>query len=119
MYRSFKNINKTNSRVAYNCVTKLTKIICVLLITFLQLNFVGVTVDTDRKYVHFPSSKHMFSPVPVGLETHPKQIYELYNGGAVPVQYQLDLTALHYVQEVRLPFLFKENIYGRFFNCVC
>ena len=45
----------------------------------------------------------MFSPVPVGLETHPKQIYELYNGGAVPVQYQLDLTALHYVQEVCLP----------------
>ncbi|XP_072031285.1 cilia- and flagella-associated protein 65-like [Amphiura filiformis] len=74
------------------------------------LNFVGVTVDADHKYVHFPSSKHMFSPVPVGLETDPKQIYELYNGGAVPVQYQLDLTALQYVQE--------ENFNHKIFECL-
>ena len=65
-----------------------------------QLNFTGVTVDPECKYVHFPSNKHMFAPVPVGVASHPKQVYELYNGGAVPVMYQLDLTALEYIQEV-------------------
>ncbi|XP_038048739.1 cilia- and flagella-associated protein 65-like [Patiria miniata] len=74
------------------------------------LNFVGVTVDLDSKYVHFPSNKHMFAPVPVGVASHPKQVYELYNGGAVPVMYQLDLTALDYV--------LQENFNHKIFECL-
>lgn len=58
------------------------------------LNFIGVTVDAQRRYIHFPSSKHMFTPVPVGEKTSPKQVYELYNGGALPVCYEFDLTPL-------------------------
>ena len=40
-----------------------------------QLNFIGVTVDPDRRYIHFPSSKHMFTPVPVGEKISPKQVH--------------------------------------------
>lgn len=44
----------------------------------------------------------MFSPVPIGGVINPKQVYELYNGGGMEVMYQLDLTALEQVQEVRI-----------------
>ncbi|XP_071792552.1 cilia- and flagella-associated protein 65-like [Asterias amurensis] len=74
------------------------------------LNFVGVTVDPECKYVHFPSNNHMFAPVPVGVASHPKQVYELYNGGAVPVMYQLDLTALEYI--------LQENYNHKIFECL-
>ena len=43
--------------------------------TSFQLNFIGVTVDQDRHYIHFPSSKHMFTPVPVGEKISPKQVH--------------------------------------------
>ena len=39
-----------------------------------QLNFIGVTVEPERRYIHFPSNKHMFTPVPVGEKTSPKQV---------------------------------------------
>ncbi|XP_022101804.1 cilia- and flagella-associated protein 65-like isoform X2 [Acanthaster planci] len=74
------------------------------------LNFVGVTVEPDRKYVHFPSNKHMFAPVPIGVASHPKQVYELYNGGAIPVTYQLDLTTLEYT--------LQENFSHKVFECL-
>ena len=41
---------------------------------FSQLNFIGVTVEAERNYIHFPASKHMFTPVPVGEKTSPKQV---------------------------------------------
>ncbi|XP_052814504.1 cilia- and flagella-associated protein 65-like isoform X2 [Mya arenaria] len=74
------------------------------------LNFIGVTVDADRRYIHFPSSKHMFTPVPVGEKISPKQVYELYNGGAVPVQYQFDLTSLDLIRQ--------ENFDQPIFECI-
>ncbi|XP_041477861.1 LOW QUALITY PROTEIN: cilia- and flagella-associated protein 65-like [Lytechinus variegatus] len=74
------------------------------------LNFTGVTVSQDRRYVHFPSNKHMFSPVPIGGVINPKQVYELYNGGGMEVMYQLDLTALEQIQE--------ENFNHRIFDCL-
>ncbi|XP_077997157.1 cilia- and flagella-associated protein 65-like [Glandiceps talaboti] len=74
------------------------------------LNFIGVTVEPDKKYVHFPSNKHMFYPVPIGAVANPKQVYELYNGGAVPVQYELDLTALEYIRQ--------ENFNHKVFECL-
>jgi len=67
----------------------------------LQLNFVGVTVDLCRPYVHFPATQHMFAPVAIGQFRSPTQVYELYNGGGVPVNYQLDLSPLSGVKQVR------------------
>ena len=40
----------------------------------LQLNFIGVSVELDRHYIHFFSSKHMFAPVAVGEKTSPTQV---------------------------------------------
>ncbi|XP_070569847.1 cilia- and flagella-associated protein 65-like [Ptychodera flava] len=74
------------------------------------LNFIGVTVDPESRYVHFPSNKHMFYPVPIGAVANPKQVYELYNGGALPVQYELDLTALEYIKQ--------ENYNHKVFQCL-
>ncbi|XP_046903244.1 cilia- and flagella-associated protein 65 [Hypomesus transpacificus] len=58
------------------------------------LNFLGVTVERDRHYLHFTSSKHVFSPVAIGSFSPPIQVYELYNGGAVSARYQLDTKPL-------------------------
>lgn len=74
------------------------------------LNFIGVTVEAERRYIHFPSSKHMFTPVPVGEKVSPKQVYELYNGGALPVQYQFDLTPLDLIRQ--------ENFDQPIFECL-
>jgi len=71
----------------------------------LQLNFVGVTVEENRPYVHFASTQHTFAPVAIGELHSPTQVYELYNGGAIPVNYQLDLTPLSAVKQVSLPVL--------------
>ena len=66
----------------------------------LQLNFIGVTVDPDSYYVHFANTKHMFEPVPIGSTSPPVQVYELYNGGAQTVKYELDLEPLAQVEAV-------------------
>ena len=65
-----------------------------------QLNFVGVTVELDRPYVHFPSTQHTFTPVAIGELRSPTQVYELYNGGAIPVNYQFDLSPLGTIKQV-------------------
>ena len=65
-----------------------------------QLNFVGVTVELGRPYVHFPGTQHKFAPVAIGELSGPTQVYELYNGGAVPVNYQLDLSPLGSIKQV-------------------
>jgi len=67
---------------------------------FPQLNFVGVTVSADRPYLHFPGTRHDFAPVAIGDPHSPIQVYELYNGGAVPVSYHLDLSPLASVTQV-------------------
>ncbi|XP_055727921.1 cilia- and flagella-associated protein 65 isoform X2 [Salvelinus fontinalis] len=58
------------------------------------LNFMGVTVERDRHYLHFTSTKHVFAPVAIGGFNPPKQVYELYNGGAVPLRYRVDTEPL-------------------------
>ncbi|XP_041119870.1 cilia- and flagella-associated protein 65 isoform X1 [Polyodon spathula] len=63
------------------------------------LNFIGVTVERDRHYIHFTSNKHTFAPVAIGIFSPPKQFYELYNGGSVPVSYYLDLDPLQELEE--------------------
>ncbi|XP_043931157.1 cilia- and flagella-associated protein 65 [Protopterus annectens] len=74
------------------------------------LNFIGVTVEKERHYVHFHSTKHVFEPVPIGSSSPPKQIYELYNGGSVPVVYEILLEPLWHVQE--------ENFQHPIFQCL-
>ncbi|ELK17194.1 Coiled-coil domain-containing protein 108 [Pteropus alecto] len=63
------------------------------------LNFIGVTVKLEQKYVHFMSTSHQFIPVPIGNPLPPRQIYELYNGGSVPVTYEIQTNVLSQVQE--------------------
>uniref|UniRef100_A0A8C7CAS4 Cilia and flagella associated protein 65 n=1 Tax=Neovison vison TaxID=452646 RepID=A0A8C7CAS4_NEOVI len=63
------------------------------------LNFIGVTVKLEQKYVHFTSTSHEFVPVPIGNTLPPRQIYELYNGGSVPVTYEIQTNILSQVQE--------------------
>uniref|UniRef100_A0A673TA59 Cilia and flagella associated protein 65 n=1 Tax=Suricata suricatta TaxID=37032 RepID=A0A673TA59_SURSU len=63
------------------------------------LNFIGVTVKLEQKYVHFTSTSHQFIPVPIGDRLPPRQIYELYNGGSVPVTYEIQTNILSQVQE--------------------
>ncbi|XP_017802489.2 cilia- and flagella-associated protein 65 isoform X2 [Papio anubis] len=63
------------------------------------LNFIGVTVRPEQKYVHFTSTTHQFIPVPIGDTLPPRQIYELYNGGSVPVTYEVQTDVLSQVQE--------------------
>nr|XP_033800998.1 cilia- and flagella-associated protein 65 [Geotrypetes seraphini]XP_033800999.1 cilia- and flagella-associated protein 65 [Geotrypetes seraphini]XP_033801000.1 cilia- and flagella-associated protein 65 [Geotrypetes seraphini] len=63
------------------------------------LNFIGGTVAKDRHYIHFTSNKHQFTPVIIGCNSPPKQIYELYNGGAVSVVYEVQLNPLRDIQE--------------------
>ncbi|XP_035161653.2 cilia- and flagella-associated protein 65 isoform X5 [Callithrix jacchus] len=63
------------------------------------LNFIGVTVKPEQKYVHFTSTSHQFIPVPIGDKLPPWQIYELYNGGSVPVTYEVQTDVLSQVQE--------------------
>ena len=62
----------------------------------------GVTVEPDRRYLHFPSSKFVLSPVPIGEKNTPKQIYELYNGGAITVKYEIDTMALEHLRQVNV-----------------
>ncbi|KAI5107294.1 cilia- and flagella-associated protein 65, partial [Silurus meridionalis] len=63
------------------------------------LNFIGVTVEKDRPYLHFPSTRHVFAPVAIGGFHPPKQVYELYNGGAQPLRYRVDTLPLQELEE--------------------
>ncbi|XP_071475534.1 cilia- and flagella-associated protein 65 [Marmota flaviventris] len=63
------------------------------------LNFIGITVKLEQKYVLFTSTSHQFIPVPIGNTLPPRQIYELYNGGSVPVTYEVQTSVLSQVQE--------------------
>ncbi|XP_054827614.1 cilia- and flagella-associated protein 65 [Eublepharis macularius] len=63
------------------------------------LNFIGVTLDLERHYIHFTSTKHVFTPIAIGTCDPPKQIYELYNGGSTKVVYEIQVDALMKVQE--------------------
>ncbi|XP_055071936.2 cilia- and flagella-associated protein 65 [Misgurnus anguillicaudatus] len=63
------------------------------------LNFTGVTVERDRRYIHLPSNRHTFAPVAIGGFSPPKQVYELYNAGALPLRYHIDTTPLEQLME--------------------
>ncbi|NXI43348.1 CFA65 protein, partial [Galbula dea] len=63
------------------------------------LNFCGVTVEQDQRYIHFTSTKHLFTPIAIGTSNPPKQIYELYNGGSVSVTFEVQLDNIAMIQE--------------------
>ncbi|KAM6268884.1 cilia- and flagella-associated protein 65 [Porphyrio hochstetteri] len=72
------------------------------------LNFSGVTVERDQGYIHFASTKHLFAPVAIG--TSLTQFYELYNGGSVPVRFEVQLDNVMRIQ--------KENFQHPVFVCL-
>ncbi|NWW85581.1 CFA65 protein, partial [Rhynochetos jubatus] len=63
------------------------------------LNFSGVTVEQDQRYIHFASTKHLFTPVAVGTTRPPTQIYELYNGSSMLVTFEVQLDNIVRIQE--------------------
>ncbi|XP_032920268.1 cilia- and flagella-associated protein 65 isoform X1 [Catharus ustulatus] len=63
------------------------------------LTFSGVTVEHDQRYVHFASTNHRFSPIAVGRSHPPTQIYTLYNGGSMPVTFEVQLDSIMKIQE--------------------
>ncbi|NWU94723.1 CFA65 protein, partial [Upupa epops] len=63
------------------------------------LNFSGVTVDQRQPYVHLASTKHQFAPVAIGTSDPPTQVYELYNGGSVPVIFEVQLDSTARIQD--------------------
>ncbi|NXY14896.1 CFA65 protein, partial [Atrichornis clamosus] len=63
------------------------------------LTFSGVTVEHDQRYVHFISTKHVFAPIAIGGSQPPTQIYKLYNGGSMPVMFEVQLDNIMKIQE--------------------
>ncbi|NWX33327.1 CFA65 protein, partial [Notiomystis cincta] len=63
------------------------------------LTFSSVTVEHDQPYVHFASTKHLFAPIGVGGSHPPTQIYKLYNGGSMPVTFEVQLDNIVNIQE--------------------
>ncbi|NWW24601.1 CFA65 protein, partial [Falcunculus frontatus] len=55
------------------------------------LIFSSVTVEHNQRYVHFSSNKHHFAPIGVGCSHPPIQVYKLYNGGSMPVTFEVQL----------------------------
>ncbi|XP_034289620.1 cilia- and flagella-associated protein 65 isoform X1 [Pantherophis guttatus] len=74
------------------------------------LNFIGVTLRLGCHYIHFTSSKHMFTPIAIGTYNSPKQIYELYNGGSTSAIYEIQMDALLQAE--------KENHHHAVFTCL-
>ncbi|XP_029968198.1 cilia- and flagella-associated protein 65 [Salarias fasciatus] len=62
------------------------------------LNFQGVTVERDQPYLHFASTQHSFTSVYIEDCSPPRQVYEIHNGGAVPVHYEVDTGVLSQLQ---------------------
>ncbi|XP_019472669.1 cilia- and flagella-associated protein 65 isoform X3 [Meleagris gallopavo] len=63
------------------------------------LNFRGVTVEREQRYVNFASSKHLFMPIAIGTSHPPVQIYELYNGSSTTVMFEVQLDSIMTVQK--------------------
>ncbi|NXA68171.1 CFA65 protein, partial [Mohoua ochrocephala] len=63
------------------------------------LTFSSVTVEHNQRYVHFASNKHHFTPIAVGGSYPPTQIYKLYNGGSMPVTFEVQLDNIVKIRE--------------------
>ncbi|KAM8857620.1 cilia- and flagella-associated protein 65 isoform 2-T2 [Synchiropus picturatus] len=63
------------------------------------LNFLGLTLENNRPFLQFNTKHHVFTAVAVSELMPPLQVYEIYNAGAVPVQYEVDQASLSQLQE--------------------
>uniref|UniRef100_S4R5T4 Uncharacterized protein n=1 Tax=Petromyzon marinus TaxID=7757 RepID=S4R5T4_PETMA len=64
----------------------------------IPLNLVGVTVPSDLHYIHYPSHQHTLLPVALRCQTPPiQQVFDLYNGGAMPVSILVQQDSLRVV----------------------
>ncbi|NXE01264.1 CFA65 protein, partial [Chaetorhynchus papuensis] len=63
------------------------------------LIFSSVTVERNQRYVHFASNKHHFAPIAIGGSHPPIQVYKLYNGGSMPVTFEVQLDSLVKIRE--------------------
>ena len=55
----------------------------------IMLNLVGISVEPGERYVQFYSTIHHLLPVELGAQGAPVQQYELWNGGTVPIHFQV------------------------------
>ena len=63
----------------------------------IMLNLVGTSVEIGQPYVQFYSTVHHLLPVELGAQGAPVQQYELWNGGTVPVRFQVDMNQLEQI----------------------
>ncbi|KFP73234.1 Coiled-coil domain-containing protein 108, partial [Acanthisitta chloris] len=63
------------------------------------LTFSGVTVEHNWPYIHFASTNHVFTPIAIGSSHPPTQTYKLYNGGSVPVMFEVQLDNIEREEE--------------------
>ncbi|CAF1519688.1 unnamed protein product, partial [Adineta steineri] len=62
-----------------------------------MLNLVGISVEPGEIYIQFYSTIHHLLPVELGAQGVPVQQYELYNGGTVPIHFQVDMSQLEQI----------------------
>ncbi|CAF1104404.1 unnamed protein product [Rotaria sordida] len=63
----------------------------------IMLNLVGISVEPGERYVQFYSTTHHLLPVELGAQGAPVQQYELWNGGTVPIHFQVDMSQLEQI----------------------
>lgn len=63
----------------------------------IMLNFVGTSVEPGERYIQFYSTTHHLLPVELGAQGAPIQQYELWNGGTVPIHFQVDMSQLEQI----------------------
>jgi cilia- and flagella-associated protein 65 len=73
----------------------------------IMLNLVGTSVEPGEAYVQFYSTIHHLLPVELGAQGAPVQQYELWNGGTVPVHFEVRTQASALIVCVNL------NLYSR------
>ena len=55
----------------------------------IMLNLVGISIEPGQRYVQFYSTVHRLLPVELGAQGAPVQQYELWNGGTVPIHFEV------------------------------
>ena len=60
---------------------------------------VGTTVANGEPNIHFPNSVYEFEPIEIGLSDYPIQVYEIYNGGNVACDVEIDSSSIDTLNE--------------------
>ena len=59
----------------------------------------GMTVPNNEPSIYFPSGLFELEPIEIGLTDYPAQIYELFNGGDVATEVEIDTSAVDDLNE--------------------